>query len=277
MQSDLPWSEAMSHETSVQPSLTDLMARYLEKQADAQAVGIATFDGEVTPYEVGPVQPLDPKLAWDEALAVLAFYGPTHVQRRQAPPHWSHLVANHESIVAIAFSTANFPQLMRNFHAILGLGGMPAQPNLSELRPVVGRPATASELTSWVDEVAHKKEYPQMLLALGTLRLAKHFDAAEAFVRTHDADIPADWRTGWENEKAALAWHSGRYEDARKSWDALEPTVPVLFNRGMAALFAGDSDAAKRHLSAATGKIPASSAWHHLGRLYLILADLRRP
>jgi hypothetical protein len=98
----------MSHETSVQPSLADLMARYLEKQADAQAVGIATFDGEVTPYEVGPVQPLDPKLAWDEALAVLAFYGPTHVQRRQAPPHWSHLVANHESIVAVAFSAANW-------------------------------------------------------------------------------------------------------------------------------------------------------------------------
>lgn len=267
----------MSYETSVQPSLTDLMARYLQKRADAQAVGIAKFDGEVTPYEVGPVQPLDPKLAWDEALAVLAYYGPTHVQRRQAPPHWSHLVANHESIVAVAFSAANFPQLMRNFHAILGLGGTLAQPKLSELRPVAGRPASASELTSWVNEVAHKKEYPQMLLALGTLRLAKHFDTAEAFIRTHDAGIPAGWRTGWENEKAALAWHSGRYEDARKIWDVLEPTEPVLFNRGMAALFAGDSDAAKRHLSAATAKLPVSSAWHHLGRLYLILADLRRP
>jgi tetratricopeptide (TPR) repeat protein len=266
----------MSHQTSVQPGLTDLMARYLQKQADAQAVGIATFDGEVTPYEVGPVQPLDPKLAWDEALAVLAFYGPTHVQRRQAPPHWSHLVANHESIVAVAFSAANFPQLMRNFHAILGLGGMPAQPNLAELRPVAGRPSTASELTSWVDEVAHKKEYPQTLLALGTLRLAKHFDAAEAFVRAHDADIPAAWRTGWENEKAALAWHSGRYEDARKIWDSLEATVPVLFNRGMAALFAGNGADAKQHLTAAIAKLPASSSWHHLGRLYLILADLGR-
>src|SRR5438046_5281620 len=104
----------MSHETSVQPNLTDLLARYLEKQADAQALGIATFDGEVMPYEVGPVQPLDAKLAWDEALAVLAFYG-APAQRRQAPPHWSHLVANHESIVAVAFAAGNFPQLMRNF------------------------------------------------------------------------------------------------------------------------------------------------------------------
>ena len=58
----------MSSDTSVQPNLGDLLARYLEKQADAQAAGITTFDGEVMPYEVGPLQPLDPKLAWDEAL-----------------------------------------------------------------------------------------------------------------------------------------------------------------------------------------------------------------
>src|SRR5438309_1772027 len=119
----------MSHETSVHPNLTDLLAGYLQKQAEAQAVGIATFDAEVTPYEVGPVQPLDAKLAWDEALAVLPFYTSMPSQRRQAPPHWSHLVAGHESIVAIAFCAGNFPQLMRNFHAIL------AQPNLAEFCP----------------------------------------------------------------------------------------------------------------------------------------------
>ena len=260
----------MSHETSVQPNLTDLLARYLEKQADAQADGIATFDGEVMPYEVGPVQPLDPKLAWDEALAVLPFYSSMGVQRRQAPPHWSHLVAGHESIVAIAFCAGNFPQLMRNFHAIL------AQPNLAEFRPTVGRPASAGDLAAWVDEVAKKKQYPQMLLALGALRLAKHFDAADAFIRAHDASIPAEWRTGWENEKAAVAWHSGRFDEARTIWDALEPIVPVLFNRGMAALFAGDVAAAKQHLNAVITKLPATSAWHHLGRLYLILCDLRR-
>lgn len=260
----------MSHETSVQPNLSELLSGYLEKQADAQAAGIATFDGEVMPYEVGPVQPLDPKLAWDEAVAVLLFYGSAQPQRRLAPPQWSHLVAGHESIVAVAFSAGNFPQLMRNFHTIL------AQPNLAELRPTVGRSAPVPELAPWVDEVAHQKQYPQMLLALGTLRLAKHFDAAEQFVRAHDASVPAEWRPGWENEKAALAWHSGRFEEARKIWDTLEPTVPVLFNRGMAALFAGDAAAAKPLLNAATAKLPTTSAWHHLGRLYLILADLRR-
>ena len=260
----------MPHETSVQPNLTDLFARYLEKQAEAQAVGIVSFDGEVMPYEVGPVQPLDAKLAWDEAQAVLAFYNSEPAQRRQAPPHWSHLVAHHESIVAVAFSVGNFPQLMRNFHAIL------AQPNLADMQPVAGRPTTTNELLPWVEEVAQKKAFPQMLLALGTLRLAKQFDAAEAYVRAHDADIPTAWRAGWENEKGALAWHSGRLEEARKIWDMLEPTVPVLFNRGMAALFTGNLVAAKQHLTSASAKLPSTSAWHHLCRLYLILGDLRR-
>ena len=50
----------------------------------------------------------------------------------------------------------------------------------------------------------------------------------------------------------------------------------MLFNRGMAALFAGDIAVAKQHLTAALAKLPTSSAWHHLGRLYVILADLRR-
>jgi hypothetical protein len=201
---------------------------------------------------------------------VLSFYGKAHTKRPQAPPHWAQLVGGHESIVAVAFSVGNFPQLMRNFHDIL------TQPDLGQMRPSAGRPAAATELTPWVEQVAQKQQFPQMLLALGTLRLAKNFDAAEGFVRAHDADIPAEWRTAWENEKAALLWHGGRYDEAQKIWDALEATAPVLFNRGMATLFAGDAVTAKQHLTAAVAQIPASSAWHHLGRLYLTLADLRR-
>jgi hypothetical protein len=260
----------MPHETSVQPSLADLLAGYLAKQADAQGLGIAAHDGEVTPYEVGPVQPLDPKLAWDEALAVLPFYGSVASQRRSAPPHWSHLVAEHESLVAIPFCVGNFPQLMRNLHAIL------SQPNAAEFRLSAGRPASASNLADWIADVARQKQYPQMLLALGTLRLAKHFEEAQAFIRAHDADVPAEWRASWENEKAAVAWHSGDVASARAAWDRLEQTVPVLFNRGMAALFAGDVVAAKRHLTDVLVKLPTTTAWHHLARLYLILCDLRR-
>lgn len=261
----------MSHETSVQPNLTDLLAGYLQRQADARAVGIATYDGEVTPYEVGPVQPLDPKLAWDETLAVLAFYGKAAGKRQQAPPQWAQLVSGHESIVGIALSVGNFPQLMRSFHDII------AQPNLADMRPTGGRPApAATELTPWLDQVAQKQQPAEMLLALGALRLAKDFDAADRFIAAHDSSIAADWRTAWDNEKAAVLWHRGRHDEARQIWNRLEATVPVLFNRGMAALFAGEAANAKQALSAAIAQLPASSAWHHLGRLYVTLADLRR-
>ena len=50
--------------TTVQPSLEVLMAGYVRRQAEAAALGLAAEPGaEVTPYEAGPVQPIDPKLA----------------------------------------------------------------------------------------------------------------------------------------------------------------------------------------------------------------------
>jgi tetratricopeptide (TPR) repeat protein len=260
----------MSNDTFVQPKLGDLIAGFLSRQAETRAAGIATVDGEVMPYEVGPVQPLDPKLAWDESLTALAYCGQSAPARMKAPPHWAQLVAGHESIVAIAFAVGNFPQLMRNFHAVLTL------PNLAEVRPTPGRPAPADDLLPWANQIAEKKKFPEMLLAAGALRLARHFEEAEKFVFSHDAGIPAEWREAWENEKAALAWHQGRADDARRLWDSLGDSVPVLFNRGMAALFSNDLIAAKKHLSAAVAKLPSSSAWHHLGRLYLTLTDLRR-
>jgi hypothetical protein len=51
--------------------------------------------------------------------------------------------------------------------------------------------------------------------------------------------------------------------------------VPVLFNRGMAALFLGDAAEARTCLNQAVQQLPEESAWHHLGRLYLALAESR--
>jgi tetratricopeptide (TPR) repeat protein len=256
----------MSHE-SLQPTLNDLLARYLQKQADACAVGAAAAADEVTPYEAGPVQPIDPKLAWDEALAVFALAGALDSTRGwRAPPLWPSLVASHEPVVALALCAGNFPQLVRNFHMIL------QSTDLTSLKPQPGRPIAAPELATWAESVAQRREQPHMLLALGTLRLAKQLDAAEEYVRKHDADIGPSWRAAWENEKAALAWHAGRTEEALALWQRLEPTVAVLFNRGMAQLFLGNAAAGRTDLSAAVAQLPETSAWHHLGRLYLTLA-----
>jgi hypothetical protein len=52
-------------------------------------------------------------------------------------------------------------------------------------------------------------------------------------------------------------------------------TAPAQFNRGMAALFTDRPAAARPLLKAAIAQLPESSAWHHLGRLYLTLAEMR--
>ena len=70
---------------------------------------------------------------------------------------------------------------MCDFHTIL------TEPNLAKMRPEAGRPATAPELTEWTEKIARQGQFPPMLLVLGVLRLANHFEAAQVFVRTHDA------------------------------------------------------------------------------------------
>jgi tetratricopeptide (TPR) repeat protein len=258
----------MTHETYTQPKLGDLLARYLERQAEACAAGAAASPDEVTPYEAGPVQPIDSKLAWDEALAIFSLAGqPVNTRGWKAPPLWSSLVTGHEPTLAVALCAANFPQLVRNFHMILQTA------DLTTLKPKPGRPVPAAELVAWADDVAARQQFPQQLLALGTLRLAKQLDAADEFAQKHDAGVPPAWRSAWENEKAALAWHAGRADEALAAWKKLEPTVPVLFNRGMAELFLGETAAAREHLAAAVARLPESSAWHHLGQLYLTLAQ----
>jgi predicted Zn-dependent protease len=87
--------------------------------------------------------------------------------------------------------------------------------------------------------------------------------------------VPAAWRAAWTNETAALAWQRGRVEDAVRLWTALPESVPVLFNRGMAALFLSRPAEARASLAQAAAQLPEDSAWHHLARLYLALAEMR--
>lgn len=258
----------MSSGISGQPKLGDLLARFLNRQTEAQALGLQAFDaGEVTPYEAGPVQPIDPKLAWEGALAALDVYRPGSAQGLRVPPQWSQLVAAHEPVVALAFSVANFPQLVRNFHLIL------QKANLTELKPAQGRKTEAPALVEWAREAA--KSFPQTLLVLGALRLAKNFELADELIAQADAKVPPEWRAAWDNDRAALLWHSGRTSEARAVWQRLDASPAVLFNRGMAALFTGDGPAAREALTEAVAQLPEASAWHHLARLYLTLAQTR--
>jgi hypothetical protein len=250
-------------------SLADLFTQYLRGQMTAQAegLGFADLDGQVVPHEAVPVQPVDPRLAWGGALAVVHHFPAARTETSwTAPPDWPVLVANHEPAVALAFCAGNFPQLVRNLHPLLSGG------DLTVLRQSSGRPMSIlPSLLQWATE---SRAYPQVLLAAGVLRLARHFEAAAELLGSRD-DVPATWQAPRANEEAALAWHGGRAEEALALWQAQKASVPVLFNRGMAALFLGRPAEAHASLTEAVAQMPDTSAWHHLGHLYLALATAR--
>jgi tetratricopeptide (TPR) repeat protein len=255
--------------------LSDLFTRYLRRQAEAHAQGLGYAEpaGEVVPHEAVPVQPVDPQRAWDDALAVVRHFPAAALPADLTAPDWPALVLVQEPAVALAFCLGNFPQLVRNLHPLLA-GDLPA---LRQAPPPAVRGPSSSPLRvgpapALVEWAAHSRGYPQVLLAAGLLRLTHRFAEAQELLR-RAGEAPAPWRAVRANEEAALAWHAGRAEEALALWREQEASVPVHFNRGMAALFLGQPAAARPALAQAVAALPESSAWHHLGHLYLTLAE----
>src|SRR5579859_6151822 len=122
--------------TPVQPSLGEMFSRFLARRAEAEAVGIvATEAGDVVPFEAVPVQPVDARLAWEEAQSALTLFRPgTKLSGVKAPADWSNLVAAHEPATAVALAVGNFPQLVRDLHQLI------QAKNPGELRSTSARP-----------------------------------------------------------------------------------------------------------------------------------------
>ncbi len=248
------------------PALAELFAEYLRGQTEAQSegLGFAELGGEVEPYESVPVQPVDPKQAWADALTAADLFGAKAAWT--TPPDWPVMVAAQEPAVALAFCLGNYPQMVRNLHPLLAGGDMAA------LRAGPTRASAAPALVEWARTAGG---HPETLLAAGVLRLARQFDAAAELLGRAAQPAPAEWRAVHANEEAALAWHRGQAEEAAALWRKQADSVPVLFNRGMAALFLGDGAAAHDALSRAAADLPDTGAWHHLARLYLAMASVR--
>jgi tetratricopeptide (TPR) repeat protein len=249
----------MTNQPTPSLNVADLLTRYLERQTESASQGLGFADlGDATPYDATPMQPVEPRQAWQDAVAV-AHSLPTPATTWDVPPAWPTLVAQQEPAVAIAFSLGNYPQIVRHVHPLLS--GEP-----TALRQETSQPAPAPDLIVWVGQA---KTDSARLLAAGVLRLARHFDrAAELLDSVHDSA----WSAARDNEAAALAWHRGQPEKALSLWLAQEPRPAVLFNRGMALLFLGHKAEAVEPLAAAVAALPETSAWHHLASLYLTLA-----
>jgi tetratricopeptide (TPR) repeat protein len=253
-----------------QPALVDLLTHYIQRQAAAHGDGLGvTVGGDVVPFEAVPAQPVDPRLAWDEALAAARHYRPASETRSwKAPAEWPTLVAGREPLTALAFCLGNFPQLVRDLSPLLHAT------DLKTLRQPPSSPAPVPLVREWVERVIAEGRHGESLLAAATLRLAGQFDpAADALERLRQ-DLPAAWTAALANEAAALAWHSGRAEEAARLWHKQPASVPVMFNRGMAALFMGKAADARPALRQAAEKLPDDGSWHHLARLYQALAEM---
>jgi hypothetical protein len=232
-----------------------LTERFLDEQARAHAegLGLPETDGDAGPHDTVPVQPIDPRLAWADATAVLSLSA-------DAPGEWAEMVQKAEPAVSLAFALGNYPQQVRHVAALL-------MTDPAKLREDASAGAERPGLVAWADR---QKGEAGRLLAAGVLRTARLFDDAERLLAVPVGEALEPVRG---NERAALLWQRGRRAEALAAWDALPESVPVLFNRGMGRLFTGDPAGALAALDKAQAGLPETSPWHHLAGLYLAMAS----
>src|SRR4051812_38959316 len=87
-----------------QPSLEDLMVRFLATRSDAAAAAVEPGEGEVEPHEVAAGFRVDPRAAWTDAT--------THTATApiQLPPDWAALTSQPAPAFAVPMAVGNFPQ-----------------------------------------------------------------------------------------------------------------------------------------------------------------------
>ncbi len=236
-----------------QPSLEDLMVRFLAPRSDAAATAVESGGGDVEPYEVATGFRVDPRAAWNDATSqLIAAAVPLPAS---PPPEWATLVNPPASAFAVPMAIGNFPQRVRDLQPLL------TKFEPSELRPTGSQQPSPglSTLRTWI--TTNRKAHPA--LAAGLSRLIGDFDAAEQLLTAAGT-----------NETAALSWQRGRCEEALAAWAALPDSPAVLFNRGMALLFLGRINEAKPLLTQAVAALPEESGWNALARLYLAVAEI---
>jgi tetratricopeptide (TPR) repeat protein len=242
--------------------MNDMLRNLIERRSAAHASGLAAIDrSEVEPFEAVPAQVLDPKQAWQEAAAAIA--NVASIKPVAAPADWPELVAAMPPIVALPLAAGHFPQAVRDLQRLA----------CSIDSPDVASDSGASLEIPSIESWAADQTGPQALVAVGMLRLAGQLPRAEKLLNKLEKKLLAEFQPLCTNERAANFWASGKRTEAAKLWSSLPENAPVLFNRGLAELFAGNKPSALTHLTKAVDIIPESSGWHHLGRLYLALAQ----
>jgi hypothetical protein len=257
---------------SAQPTLADLMVRFLASRSDAATAAVeTTAGGEVEPHEVAAGFRVDPRTAWTDATAALAAgRGNPDSTLTPVPTDWAGLVSQPTAAFAVPLAAGHYPQRVKDLHPLL------AKFAPEELRPT-GESLSAGGMTglrSWAGKVAKSNSPAGVLAAAGVTRALGDLDGAEAALSAAESVCDGEWRAAWENERAALLWQRGRGVEALAAWDRMPETVTTLFNRGMALLFLGRPTEARPMLAKAADQLPPNGGWESLARLYLAVAEI---
>jgi tetratricopeptide (TPR) repeat protein len=246
-----------------QPSLEDLMVRFLANRSDASSGAVEHDEGRMEPHEVASGFRVDPRAAWTDANDTLTAARPEQPKGGTLPAlptEWATLVAQPSAAFAVAMAAGNFPQRVKDL-----------QPLLVRFSPDEMRPSGTHQpqsgfagLRAW----AVKQTKTNPLLAAGIARLLGDYDLAAERLSVAEPGQERD------NELAALLWHRGKCEQALAAWNAMAETPAVLFNRGMASLFLGKPAEAREVLTRAVAGLPENHGWNALARLYLALAEI---
>ena len=114
---------------TAQPTIEDLMVRFLATRSDAATAAVEHGESEVEPHEVAAGFRVDPRAAWLDATAALATGGNAPPPAVQLPTEWAALVAQHASAFAVPMAAGHFPQRVKDLQPLL------ASFDPAELRP----------------------------------------------------------------------------------------------------------------------------------------------
>jgi hypothetical protein len=249
-----------------QPSLPDLLARFLHQRAAEPDV--AAPASEVEPYQPANLA-ADPRRALADGMAAAGWLWPAGAaayrpNRLEMPPDWGALVLRLEPVPAVPLCLASFPQLVCDPAALAAT---------TQWQPAVA-PTPLPELASWGRHQLRRGQPQAALFTAAVLRLAGEVATAAELLEAAASALPADAAGLLANERAALAWQRGDRAEAVRLWESHpDSAAPVVqFNLALADLAEGRRAAAAARFARAAAGLAETSAWHHLAQLYRTVA-----
>lgn len=252
------------------PSPAELLTKFLARTSEDRTAGIAeTPASEVQPYEAAFAPLVEPRTAWEEAIAAPRLLVRDSANWKFSPPsQWTAFATSPEGKLAVAFAAGNFPQMVKDLPRLVH------ETDRSKLRSTPRCEESSYALTDWAEKAFQSDEMPRKLVAIGVLRAAGHITLAGQLLGRMQSTAADEWRGALANEQAALLWETGEIQEAMRLWQSMPDSAPACFNRGMSSLFTDMAAEARPHLQQAVQLISDDNAWHHLARLYLTLTEM---